>query len=460
MSIKKAVFIILLATLMVSCKRDKDNNNSLLFLLFYGLNQNVTFAGNFTTTNTSLNRSTKALPDGITDVIAISTANHYHRSKIDASGNFSIGLAKGYNYIFIFIDSANNVKGYYKVDSLSASSVPTHYAGNQINGGQIQKSSSTDSTNPYSPEKNFSLNDFLNQSGSTSIEFSTTVSLGEQLLNLQNIDVDGNGVIDLEEKLYTRFSFSGEFGGTNFTLDKAKNQFFDLSLVKAESSGILFEFTLDKSKVLDKTVNIKYPIPTGCNDTKGGVASKSFQDPALGMIPTLNDTSPFRWSYSINSAFTISCNNGSYPAVGGTYVFENSGKVYTFKNLKTFSIQSEKTIILPTVKINVTGTSISSLEYAFKKISPTGITEASTREVFLNYGNSRFNSGIFCADDSDSWIFNCSIPKENSSGTITTCPISSSRVPSVVGVDYSSIKKCYYWIYDAYGTRLGVMLNR
>ncbi len=127
MNHKIITLLILLSLFFSSCKRDKGHNNNLFLLALYGLSQNsgVNFSGNFGGVSSSLNRSSKALPDGITDVIAISSRNHYQRSKVDSRGNFSVNIVKGFSYIILFIDPSLNVKGYYQLNSVGLNSIPT-----------------------------------------------------------------------------------------------------------------------------------------------------------------------------------------------------------------------------------------------------------------------------------------------------------------------------------------------
>jgi hypothetical protein len=100
---KIALISLFLIFLTPSCKREKDDKNNLLLLVLFALQQNskVIFRGNFGGINSTLSKTTKELPDGITDVLAISAANHYHRSKIDENGNFSLGLVNGISNLYI-----------------------------------------------------------------------------------------------------------------------------------------------------------------------------------------------------------------------------------------------------------------------------------------------------------------------------------------------------------------------
>jgi hypothetical protein len=289
----------------------------------------------------SITRSNKALPEGITDVLAISAANHYHRSKVDANGNFALGLVKGFNYIFVFIDSSNNVKGYYKLDSLSLTTVPTLYSGNEINGGEIQKSTSDSS---YSPINNFNINEFKVQTGNLSdLEIDAMSTIGTQILQLSNIDSDGNGIIDLEESLYVRPFFSQAWGsGTNdsrFSIVNAQNQFFDMSFFSSISTGVGFGFALDKARITDRNLKITYPLPQGCTGNSGEINSQYF--PTDANLPTgrlfLNTTFALQIYTGLGN-----CGNSTLVPVSGTYTVENSGRKFTFKNMTPFIIKSDK----------------------------------------------------------------------------------------------------------------------
>ena len=453
------IFVIIF--LLSSCKKNEKDDKSLFYLLLYGLNQNVSFSGKFGGIFSSNSKSIKALPDGITDVLAISASNHYQRSKVDQNGNFSLPLVKGYIYILIFIDISNNIKGYYKIDDLSLSTIPTHYAGNSINGGEIEKSNSDN----YTPVRNFNVNEFLNQSGNLSgTEISSLALTGLQMKNLLNIDSDGNGIIDLEEGLFVRASFSQAWGSPNdsrFSISSVSNQFFDVSILKGLSTNHGFAFTIDASKVLNSNIEISYPIPTGCSDQNNGTLSTKFTDNP-GLIPR----PPILFSKGISARMAYAFNNFNCNGVNrvlpadGTYTIKNSGKTYTFNNLKPFYMDTTSTFILPTVKFNVQGDTIQSIDYQFKKISPNEVTTANDREINMVYGNSPWQAGLICRDTVNGFpfAFSCFIPL-TSQGTISSCQTGSNvKLFSPNGSSISRYKDCSIYIYDVYGTNLSIGL--
>ncbi len=458
---KSGVLLLVLSFFLTSCKKEKDGNQNLLFLLLLGQSQSsgVTFSGNFAGVRSSLGRGNKALPEGITDVLAISAANHYYRSKVDANGNFSLGLVKGFNYIFVFIDSANAVKGYYKLDSLSLNAIPTLYAGSEIKAGEIQKSTSDSS---YSPVNNFNINDFKVQTGNLSdLEIDAMSTIGTQILQLSNIDSDGNGIIDLEENLYVRpFFFQGWGGGTNdsrFSILNAKNQFFDMSFFSSLSTGVGFGFAYDKSKITDTNIKITYPLPQGCTGNSGEINIQYF--PTDANLPTGRNGSTLALQIYTGLG---NCGNSSLSPVSGTYIVENSGKTFTFKNMTPFVIKSDKTYVLPTVKFNTSGDRIDSIDYKYIKLTPNGIMDATSRDVGLVYGISTYRSaGIICRDtlasSTDPWLFSCSIPKDKASGTVTSCQSGSFvKLNNPSSANFSQINNCNFYTYDDYGTYLGV----
>ena len=137
-----SIVLLFMFGFLSQCKIAKKNDNNLLLLLFLGVNQSnqVKFSASFGSTSTSYfskNLSEKNIPFGATYVVAISSNNHFHKSKIDDQGNFSVQINKNQSYIFAFIDDSNNVKGYYKIQDYSLNSIPTHYSGSEMNGGTI-----------------------------------------------------------------------------------------------------------------------------------------------------------------------------------------------------------------------------------------------------------------------------------------------------------------------------------
>jgi hypothetical protein len=467
---KLNIIILIISFILLSCKKNKNDNNNLFLLLLLNTTQSISFSGKFGGLTSSLTKENKALPEGITDVLAISAANHYHRSKVDVNGNFSLGLVKGFPYLLVFIDSSNNVKGYYKIDNLSLSAIPTHYAGNQISGGEIEK---TSSTNSFSPVRNFNTSDFITQTGNLSGgEIDSIVTLGSQMLNLLNIDTDGNGVIDLEEKLYLRLGFGQSWGGdisdTRFKFPNAQNKFFDISFFNSVFTGVSFGITIDKAKVLDKNVKITFPIPTGCTSQSGGSITSQFGDSDSGLASANDGLQGFKMGSQIYTPLgTFNCNGTTRNLLeSGTYTIENSGKTYTYKNTTPFYISTDKTFILPTVKFNTSGNIIESIEYKYKKLTPSGLIDATVREVNLVYGDSIYyrTSGIICRDtngDSLPWLFSCTFPKSIETGTITKCESGSNvKVSSPKGVNITSINNCNVYTYDAYGSYLGIDLRQ
>ncbi len=165
--------------------------------------------------------------------------HHFHKSKIDENGNFSININKDQSYIFAFIDDSNNVKGYYKIQDYSLNSVPTYFSGSEINGGNIsltiQNKEGVSST-AYTP-KNFDLNQFKSESGTKEAEMNSISSSSDQSLFLLNIDSDGNGKIDLEEDLIVRPRLSQQWGDNNinYPLSSATNSFFEPDILRTDS---------------------------------------------------------------------------------------------------------------------------------------------------------------------------------------------------------------------------------
>lgn len=458
-------FLIVIITVfsLSSCKKEKDDNNLFKLSLLYLLSQNVNFSAKFSNITASSNRNTKLLQEGITDVLAISSSNHYHRGKVDANGNFSLGLSKGYNYIFVFIDSKNNVKGYYKLTSLSLNTVPTIYSGNEINGGEIEKSSND---NSYSPIRNFNINEFKAQTGNLSdLEIDAMLTIGTQILQLSNIDSDGNGIIDLEENLYVRPFFSQGWGGdindNRFLATNANNRFFDMSFFSNVNTGVGFGFALDKSRISDNNVKISYPVPQGCTGNSGLINTSFFTTDANLPTGKLLPATTSALQVYTNLGF---CGNSPFVPEPGTYVIENSGKKFTFNNMTPFIIRADKTYVLPTVKFNTDGDRINSLEYKYIKLTPNGVLDATAREVALVYGISTFrSSGIICRDTalnstaSNPWLFSCFFPKDRVSGTITNCQSGNFvKLNNPNSANFSQIKNCNFYTYDDYGTYLGV----
>jgi hypothetical protein len=459
-------FIIFLSFLLISCKKENNNNNNLLFFLLFGLSQKsgITFSGNFEGTSSSISRNAKGIPEGITDVLAISTNNHYHRSKIDSNGNFSININKGYNYLFIFIDSSNNVKGTYKLDSLALNSVPTHYASSSINGGSIANNGSK----TYVPNKNFNVNEFLNQAGSLDVsEIGVVASASKQILALTNIDTDGNGVIDLEEDLFIRINFTQQWDYANsnaFSMNNVNNQYFNLLTLKQNPpDGFFTFFSIEQSKAQTSSINITYPIPSNCTDSANGSKSENFR-PGGGLVPDGKGgklTKSFYFNYNYNCQDT---SKNKIPGTG-TYKFVDGSKTYTFNNLEAYLIETNETFLVPTIKFNVSNDIISSIEYKFQRVSATKAEDATDREVNIVHGSSPWNAGIICRDSVQEvpWTFSCYIPYTKASGTIDRCNndpnVANVKLTTPVGSNFSRYHDCYFYTIDSFGNHLGFGLH-
>jgi hypothetical protein len=289
-------------------------------------------------------------------------------------------------------------------------------------------------------------------------------TIGTQILQLSNIDSDGNGIIDLEENLYVRPFFSQAWGGgtndSRFSIVNAQNQFFDMSFFSSISTGVGFGFALDKARITDRNLKITYPLPQGCTGNSGEINIQYF--PTDANLPT------GRLFFNTTSALQIytglgNCGNSSLIPVSGTYTVENSGRKFTFKNMTPFIIKSDKTYILPTVKFNTSGDKIDSLDYKYIKLTPNGVVDATQREVALVYGISTYrSSGIICRDTQPSsndanWLFSCFFPKDKASGTVTNCQSGSFvKLNNPSSANISQINNCNFYTYDDYGTYLGV----
>jgi len=464
---KKLLLIFIIGLSIFSCKKEKNNNQNLFLLFLLGSNQNVNFTGNLGNVNSSYNRNSKALPDGITDVLAISSRNHYNRSKVDSSGNFSLSLVKGYSYIIIFIDSSLNVKGYYQVNSLGLNSIPTQYAGNEINGGSIQKSTDNSSLNgSYIPVNNFNMNEFLTQAGNLSIsEIGGISSMSSELLPLLNIDADGNGVIDLEEGLYTRLSFSVQWGIPNI-IGTAKNNFVDLGALKTIDPGFYgIFFSIDKTKASDSNIQFYYPVPINCQDNSYKMVSDGLISMDLienGGVPTGDK---FINARSNSIALTFRCNNSNFNIPQkGNYIIKNSGKVYSYNKIEPFIVKKEETILVPNIKFVVENDIVKDVQYKFQKVSQNKVEDATEREVNIVYGKNS-GSGIGCSDyiytgaAGQVATFSCSFNMNKASGSVQNCSNSNTKLPSPINTDFNRYKDCYIFTQDPYGNYIGYTLN-
>jgi hypothetical protein len=471
MNHKIITLLILLYLIFSSCKRDKGDNNNLFLLALWGISQNsgVTFSGNFGTVSSSLNRSSKALPDGITDVIAISSRNHYQRSKVDSQGNFSVNLVKGFSYIILFIDPSLNVKGYYQLNSVGLNSIPTQYATNSISAGTIEKTSSSGSlNNSFAPVNNFNINQFLTEAGGLSFsEIGGIKAMSKELFPLLNIDSDGNGLIDLEEGLLTRLNFSQQWNtpinGTY--LSNSKNNYVDLSFLTTTSAGFYAVFfAIAQNNAPSNNLELSYPIPQNCSDTSNNKISSGLQ--SVTMIPSSalpNGNKVVNSAISNYFSLKYTCNGiDKIIPEKGIYTFKNSGKSYTFKNIEPFTIDSSETVLVPTIKFEVNGSNlVTDIKYKFQKVSLNKIEDATEKEVNIVYGINSGGSGISCSDflytgsAGQSKTFDCSFNMQNASGSIQTCTNSNTILSSPINTNFSRYKDCYIYTRNSYGNFIG-----
>lgn len=446
--------------MLPSCKKEKSDKDNLPLFLILGLMQNakVTFSGKFAGVSASLGKSIRSLPEGVTDILAISSNNNYHRFKIDTNGNFSININKGYNYIFIFIDANNNVKGTYKLNNLSLNSLPTHYAESVVNGGTLESNNSGN----FIPVSNFNINEFLAQAGNLNLsEMGLVSSATRQILALSNIDTDGNGIIDLEEDLFIRVNFSQGWNGEtiSYSINNTKNQFFDPTPLRQSNPYNSLIFSIVNTKAQTNTVSLSLPAPNGCIEQNPGSKTIDYY-PNLGWLA---NGSKGTQTKSFHYYFNFNCQDSSLSNIPGkgTYIFKDGSKSYTFKNIESFKVEDNETILIPTYKFNVSDDIITSLEYKFQKVSPNKIEDASDKEVNIIYGNSTWASGTICKDDSKAEIM-CFVPYIKASGSVERCNLGNASGPkaSHIGQKFSSLNSCYFYTIDTYGNHLTYTLKR
>jgi hypothetical protein len=466
------IFLLMFGSLN-QCKIEKKNDNNLLFLLFLAVNQTspnnqVKFTASFGSTSTSYfskNLSEKNIPLGATYVVAISSNNHFHKSKIDAQGNFSLQINKNQSYIFAFIDDSNNVKGYYKIQDYSLNSIPTHYSASEMNGGTISFTAQEKtglSANSFTP-KNFDLNQFKSQSGTKDEEIGSIASSSDQSLFLLNLDTDGNGKIDLEEGVIVRPRLSQQWGSnsTNYPLASANNSFFEPNILRTDSPNYYaIFFGIEQKNTIGSYLEMEYPIPANCTDTNNGKIRKNFSENG-GALPS-NGLSISAKEQNFNLSFNCNGTTRIIPEKG-TYKFNDSGKIYTYNNIEPYLVSNNKTIIVPSVKFTTSGGVVSKLEYQFKKVSSASVSNATDREVNLVYGNSQWQAGIICYDAANEFpfSFSCFMPYTKSSGDVTSCQSGSNVKNSTpIGTNFSRYFNCFLYTIDTNGSMLGYGLYR
>ncbi len=462
------IVVILIISLLTACKKESNDNNNLILLLFLGIqpNSSVAFSGNFANFSASTGKNVRALPDGITDVLAISSRNHYHRSKVDSSGNFSLNLNKGFSYIILFIDPSLQVKGYYQVNSYGLNSIPTQYATNAINAGSLQKSqSSGTSTESYTPINNFNIDQFLTETGGLTLsEIGVVGAVSKELLSLVNIDADANGIIDLEEGLYTRLNFSQQWGIPN-SIIQSNNSLLDLTYLANNLPSVLNAFFhIDRLKVSDQIVTINSPSFSNCSNSNFGTAQINEGGNRNTTVPNPNVLrGSIQSSTYMLGSFCDPLNNPQL--VMGRYELIASNKKLVYDNIEPFKISLSDVVLVPNISFTVENGIVKSLDYQFQKISKNGTVNATDKEVNIVYG-SNAGSGIGCADSVGGLAigqasFNCSFDTTKSKGSVTNC-ISDSTVkfPSPIGTNFDSYKDCYIFVNNSYGNTIGYSIYR
>jgi hypothetical protein len=449
---------IILFLVLLSCSQ-KKKNNTLPFLFWY-LNSNantITFSAEFP----NIQANTRALGneiEDITKVYAISTANHIiGPSDIALDGSFSLDLIKGFSYLFLFLNNNNEVKGCYSLGNLSLNLIPTQYSEKLLKGGKISKKNLCTGKKPaFTPDDAFIDQDFLTRAGNlTKPEMETIQFISNQILNLSELDTDRNGRIDLEEKMYIRPTFMifyNSFSNPLVKLSSATNQFFDISYLKDATKSISFNFTMESSKVTSNSGFLRYPIPSGCSDPNNGQVNVELGN-ILTYIPLPGGA---RGGKSFYTPFNFTCGGKTRTTPeSGEYIVNISGKTHTYSNINVPDLDKLSTMIFPSIQFNVSNDILNSIEYKYKVIDKKGeVGDANERQFNLTYGNSPYNSAVICnvKGVTGKFGFNCSIPKNSVSGSITSCGSNDVVYTNAKGTKFSDYSSCFVFTNDTYGT--------
>jgi hypothetical protein len=457
---KFILILVFLGVIFSNCQR-KGKDSKLFYLLgYYILNNqtnNVLFKAKIPSIN--LNKRNNLINlQGITDIVAISSANHYIRTKVDSGGNFFLNLPKGYQFIIIFLDSSNKVKGYYSINDLSMNAIPTHYAGNELEGGNLGEGLVTNGEYSSIVPISFDKDKFLSQAGDLTIKDVDSIKFtGDQILNLINTDADGNGVDDLLENLYTRASFVITWGSSdniNIRVKDMENKFNDLSNFKKITPRYQFQFNIDSSKLPGINGIVEYPIPSNCIDSNNGQMAFSIpnnftQIPGPGLIKA---------GKGFITSLNFTCGNKSRTLpTNGEYVVKFPTKTFKYNHLIPAEFSVDSILILPSIKINVSDDLIDSIEYIYKRINRDGtVIDASDKDLKMTYGNSIYGSGLICNETnaiSGIFGFNCGVPNNSLSGTLTECNSSKDvKYSNPKGTKFSGYSNCLFFGNDSYGT--------
>ena len=467
--------MLVIASASACSTRDDDPIAEFLpFLLLSNLLNQIGFYGTMQqSTANPLSRGTLTTESPDT-VVALGADAHYSKASIDAAGNFSLRLNKDMVYIIVFLKGTNTV-GAYRVSGVGSSmdGVPTHTAVQDINAGTVAANGS----GQVLAATDFSLDSFLQQAGVSQVANLNAGAEASAALNQHlNLDLDANGVLDPEEnkRLYisTNYTYASLADADSSLWNTMQNSFLDPTHESFLTSGVSSEslfFSFPTSLHSGSSAQVTYPVPANCANTTPNPKTITRSSNTGGVADGSGSTTlAYEFVLAMDAAWTgAGCSLvGTTSLPDGSYSMSIDGTTYTWDNMTRRRFSSSDQVLVPLVKFNVSGDSISSVDYKFVvKDSSNTFRDATDDEVVYVFGNSAFQNagGIICRDSvgGSPFVFDCSFPTTSAAGTVSTCRTDNGSLnASPAGVSWSSLKDCNVYSRDLFGTFVQYTMTR
>lgn len=368
------IFFALCLSILWGCgPKDSGNNNN------GSTTPNFTITGKVGTISASGIKAASILP--VTHIIAIGSNNEKYITTPDANGNFSLGVVSGYPYALGFYNQTGStitLLGYLRQDQVNWHSLPLiDPATTSTDLGTVEINATSVEATP-----SIGLNDLLSQVNMDLATANLYGSVDGVMTTFTNVDVDGNGIFDSQEKkayslqIVIGTSISSAGGPAAGEVAKMLDQFNESYAPIAGPYQLIFHASESGLTIPTNgtTGTIKFPTTIyGAN----GLPRTSL----AGAVWGSNDKF---WSFmgDPNTESLAQCELVTPEVVpSGSYVFEVGGQTYTFKNVAgspLAAVGKTEGIIFPVFKMNTNATGyVTTIEYKWM-IKESGSVRAAT----------------------------------------------------------------------------------
>lgn len=386
-----SVLTLLLITLfLVQCKKDAGNSSN---------NGGITVKGSLAAAARSVS-GTRAVGDS-NYVYAVNTGyapGGRCRLFPVENGSFSCELSKTGSWVFVFIDSSKTgpemIQGIFKAETLDSIAPLSDNAQSETDLGTL----ALDETTETATMDTTLYTGFIADLGYTETDAQFFGAIDDLMLRYVNPDIDGNGIIDMNDTAMPEYRF---FISNLYTFD---------SVVLSNNLD-----TLKSGDNLPDALTIAYD-SSSCNlnssytgDNQNSIDYFGTKTKYRMIIKDSSGTELFNSGSTLKTVFNngseygygIDSTDGYVPVSGkmpeGTYIYEfytasDSTTItgtYTFTNVKTLAdVDEVYNFVFPFPKFTVDSEdNIVSVEYTWKKYTSSGFVDATSRELELMMGN-------------------------------------------------------------------------